>query len=80
MKYYGCKYSLSTGSIKEFDGHQYSNPAYVYDGRGAGAIQHVIGRDAFPNRDDAVGAAKSMRDKKIASLKKQIAKLETLFT
>lgn len=37
-----------------------------------------IGREAFDSRDDAVADAESRRAKKIASLKKQIAKLEKL--
>lgn len=37
-----------------------------------------LGRDAFQQKADALDRAAKMRDKKIASLKKQIAKLEAL--
>jgi hypothetical protein len=40
--------------------------------------QFVVGRDAFLELNDAIAAAYAARDKKIASLKKQIAKLEKL--
>lgn len=39
---------------------------------------YVIGRDAHSTRDAALEAAEAMRIKKIASLKKQIAKLEKM--
>lgn len=37
-----------------------------------------VGRDVFEARADAVSAAEAARTKKIASLKKQLAKLEKL--
>lgn len=38
----------------------------------------TIGRDCFPTEREALSAAEAMRVRKIASLKKQIAKLEKL--
>lgn len=79
MRYYGVKYALSSGQISEFDGHKSGDPDYVYD-RGIlfSPRWYLIGRDAFTNRDDAVKAAIAKRDKKIESLRAQIAKLEAM--
>lgn len=39
---------------------------------------HYIGKEAFKRREDAVADAEKRRAKKLASLRKQIAKLEAL--
>ena len=39
---------------------------------------YQVGRDVHETREAALAAAESMRTKKIASLKKQVAKLEAL--
>lgn len=39
---------------------------------------HPIGKEAFERREDAVADAVKRRDRKLASLRKQIAKLEAL--
>lgn len=41
-------------------------------------VSFVVGREAFTDRADAVADAEARRAKRIASLKKQIAKLEKL--
>ena len=74
--YWLAKYALN-GGVKEI----------VHTGR-ASAGGHIypqgtrhsykIGKDVFESRGAAVAAAETMRLKKIASLKKQLAKLEKL--
>lgn len=41
-------------------------------------LYFTLGRDAHRTREEAVAAAKKLREKRIASLRKQIAKLEKL--
>lgn len=76
MKLYTTKYCLSDGAIDEkecdIDGD------YAYWKEGYRRIQFRIGRDAFTDRTDAAKAASAMRDKKIASLRKQIVKLDKM--
>lgn len=70
------KYALSSGVTE----HQ----AEIRDGRaypGAPFMSFVgfqMGRDAHETRDAAIAAAEVARKKKVASLKKQLAKLESL--
>ncbi len=71
------KYALSDGIQKQGSGN-----VNEYDGKkwvsyGSYSILK-IGRDAFSNEADAKADAEVRRQKKIASLKKQIAKLEKL--
>ena len=74
--YWLAKYSL-TGGIKELS-HvaRVSDNGYIYL-QGTWEI-YKIGKEVFENRYEAVAAAETMRLKKIASLKKQLAKLEKL--
>ncbi|WP_065091521.1 hypothetical protein [Rhizobium leucaenae] len=76
MKYYATKYCLSDGEIdeKECEG----DDDYVYWRSGHNSIQYRVGRDAFVDHSDAAKAASAVRDKKVASLRKQIAKLEKM--
>lgn len=55
-----------------------SSPEYAYDARpgSSGWTSFKIGRDLHETYQQAVTAAEQARTKKIASLKKQIAKLE----
>jgi hypothetical protein len=79
MKIWISKYALS-GGITE---HECSPPNdgsdYVHPGKPfATYVSFKLGRDAHTTREDAVKAADAARIKKIASMRKQIAKLEKL--
>lgn len=79
MRVFVTKYALSMGDIEDIEVRQplANSPDYV--SRADGTYRgHRLGIDAFERREDAVVAANTARDKKIASLKKQIAKLEAL--
>lgn len=76
MRYFVTKYAVSSGFI-------YIKECQSPDGKYAYSVeryrqQFVIGSDAFEHEADAVAAANAARLKKIASLKKQIAKLEKM--
>lgn len=77
-KVFITNYALTKGIIeKEAEIHSYrdgSKYAYV---RGE-FIGYRMTKEAFYNHEDAVRKAEEMKQKKIASLKKQIAKLEKL--
>jgi hypothetical protein len=74
---YVTKYALSAG-IKEmqleYDGSRYCNEI----GSGIFRFFGRLGRDCFRSHFEAKERAEEMRKDKIASLKKQIAKLEKL--
>ncbi len=76
-KVYITKYALSTG-IEEIETELYKSHidnryyAQVYYNR------YYIGSEAFTIESQAIEKAEEMRIKKIASLKKQIEKLEKL--
>lgn len=76
-KVYITKYALSKG-IEKVDTELYksaiSNEYYTREGYNC----YFIGRDAFTIESQAIDKAEEMRVKKIASLKKQIEKLEKL--
>lgn len=74
---YISKYALSTG-IQEKEVETYDNIYARETGSVFGRFFGRIGRDCHKTREEAVAKAKSMRKAKIASLKKQIAKLESL--
>lgn len=76
-KFYVTKYALSSGVV-EMDLNVTFGTSSVEYLRGGNWASFVRGRDAFENRDDAVKAANAARVKKIASLQKQIKKLEKL--
>lgn len=73
--YYVAKYALNSGGVAPIewsrepdeDGDIFINGAHLR-----------MGRDIFLNRGDAVAAADKLRLQKIASLKKQIANLESM--
>lgn len=79
MKVFATKYALSIG-IEEFETDwSEKNPSMVGKKNTHGlAYYHGEGRDWHRTRDAAVKRANAMRVKKIASLKKQIDKLEAL--
>ena len=76
MKYWCTKYALSKGLLGidcDPDLH-----GYVYfSNRGLKTLCKV-GRDIFNSKEDAISNAKSMQKTKIASLKKQMARVEGL--
>lgn len=75
-KVFITKYALSEG-IQEIDAVIYEinpNVIYVY----YNCQFFCIGKSAFLDKADAIKKAKEMRKKKIASLKKQISKLEKM--
>lgn len=76
-KYYVTKYALSDG-IEEMELRPSIAPNSDGYLCGEGWSSFKLGRDAFETRDDAVKAANAARIKKIASLQKQIEKLEKL--
>jgi len=70
------KYALTDGIEEETargDGHD----DYVFVS-GRLWSSYKLGRDVHLTREDAVRAAEAMRKKKIASLRKQIEKMEAL--
>lgn len=79
MKVFATKYALSAG-IEEFDAdYSESYPSMVAKktGRWHTSTYHGEGKDWHRTREAAVKRANQMRAAKIASLKKQIAKLES---
>lgn len=78
MRYFACKYALSYGAIREFESDDTPDKEYAYDRRSSAWAQYKVGRDAFVTEAEAKAAANKLRLKKIASLKKQIEKLERL--
>lgn len=76
--YYLTKYAM-VDAIKIAPGRpSESNPAYITNDEGANWFFLKLGRDIFENEDDARARAEQMRKRRIASLKKQIAKLEAM--
>lgn len=72
--FYLAKYALSVG-IKEVQGVR--NDDYVYGLDGFLSFHSFrIGRDIFESRAEAVAQANKLRTAKLASLKRQIKKLE----
>tara|TARA_R110000823_G_C15721597_1_gene478718 strand:- start:366 stop:611 length:246 start_codon:yes stop_codon:yes gene_type:complete len=77
MKIWISKYALSAGITE----HECEPPDEGSDRVCPGApfmsfASFKLGRDAHVSRDDAVKAAESARTKKIASVRKQITRLE----
>lgn len=78
-KVFITKYALTSG-IKEVETEIHKSifkdfPNYI---RNSAYRFHYIGKDAFLNKSEALQKAENMRKKKIASLRKQIEKLEKL--
>jgi hypothetical protein len=71
---YSTKYALS-GGIKEFEPSKAFDNQFVYDGP---YTFLKIGRDAFHTFDEARADAEKRRQKRIASLRKQIKALEAM--
>ena len=76
MKIWITKYALS-GGISEHEAEIRGSSAYP--GKPfASYVGFTIGTDAHVTKEAAVAAAEKMRVKKIASVKKQLVKLENL--
>lgn len=78
-KVFITKYALTSG-IREIEADIHKSTFnnqndYVRDGSFS---FHYIGKDAFTEKSEALKKAEDMRKKKIASLRKQIEKLEKL--
>lgn len=73
MKMWISAYALSSG-IRNEEGHLNTDGDYFTSGLGF----YPVGKHAHETRDAALAAAEAARIKKIASLKKQIAKLEKM--
>ena len=79
MKIWISKYALSGGITEHECEHPKADGAYVYPGKPfAGYVGFKLGRDAHTTPEEAAKAAEAARTKKIASLRKQIAKLEKM--
>lgn len=70
-----AKYALTAGITEEVVGSASGGFAYMEN---RSWNSYKVGRDVFANYTDALTAAEAMRQKKLDSLRKQIAKLEKL--
>lgn len=76
VKVWLSKYALTT-NIQEYEAkveHGKAYPGHPF----MSFVGFTIGKEAHLSRQEAVAAAENARKKKIAALKKQIAKLEAL--
>lgn len=82
MKVYVTKYAMTQGILGPFDVIESNadEDKYVFVRRSPGAYKEFfsLGTNAFECLDDAKDAAEAMRQKKLASLRKSIAKIEAL--
>jgi len=77
-KYYITRYALSKGISHEECKVSQSDKGYAILSGTWSSQFFKIGKEAFESFDDARKIAIEMRDKKIKSLKKQLASLERL--
>lgn len=78
MKVWITKYALTDGII-EATGYKFEETRYeVYNEKGEYCGSFRPGKYLFMDKQSAVKKAEEMRQKKIASLKKQIEKLERM--
>ena len=75
MKYYITKYAVTDGIFVRDCEPPKDGREYIFPG---GYDVFRVGKNAFTSQSDAIEVANKDRDKKIASLKKQIAKLEKM--
>jgi hypothetical protein len=79
MKIWISKYALSGGITEHECEPPKDGSAYVYPGKPfAGYVSFTLGRDAHTTPEEAAKAADASRVKKIASIRKQLAKLEKM--
>lgn len=78
MKVWITKYALTQG-IFEKEAKECDRPGMISIDEGYGCVYfHDEGKDWCRTRESAIKRAEEMRQKKIASLKKQIKKLEEM--
>lgn len=78
MKVFITKYALTSG-IKEIEAEETTIPGMIKDtGQRFTSMYHTEGKDWHRTIESAVKRAEDMRDRKIASLKKQLGKLENM--
>lgn len=75
---YVTKYALSKGHILRREGECQPSDPTRFRQEGAWVPSMRVGREVFFHEDEAMARADEMRTEKIASLKKQIARLEKL--
>jgi hypothetical protein len=73
MKYFSTKYCLIDG-IKEISADEPNHDGLLR----IGYIIHHLGKDCFSNMEDAKAEAEKRRQAAIRSVKKRLAKLESL--
>jgi protein subunit release factor A len=78
MKVYITKYALTSGILEIEARNGTAENMVCYRSKGASYDQYAHGNDWHVDIDSAKAKAEQMRQAKIASLKKQIAKLEKL--
>ena len=76
--FYLIRYALSEGVIAEVRGYEGSYESKGWFDVNNNWTSFKLGRDIFRDRNDAVAQVEVMRKKKIASLQKQIQKLEAM--
>lgn len=76
-EFYVTKYALS-GGIERRTLRVHENGRNVFSFDSGQHVWCVLGRDAFEKYDDAVADAERRRQKKVASMRKQIERLERL--
>lgn len=78
MTVWVIKYALTHG-IESIQVDRDGDSKYVFErSRGFASNIYTLGKDVFETEEEAKAAARLLRDKKIASLKRQIKKLEAL--
>lgn len=78
IEVYSIRGALRNGRVTKVVAEPDQSGDYVWVGIGWGMHLLKLGRDAFLSEKDACGAARAKRDKKIAALEKQIAKLRNM--
>lgn len=78
MKIWISKYALSGGITEHECDPPKDGSYYVYPRGETEYVSFKLGRDAHATPEEAAQAAEAARVKKIASMRKQIAKLEKL--
>ena len=76
---YVTKYCLTKGIVKLTD-YEFSSDGQYCSVKSWYSLYVRIGQDAFFSTTEAIVRAEEMRDAKIASLKKQLSKLEKMTT
>ena len=77
MKFYVTKYALTSG-IREVEADEPSDGSAYISVKEWHFACFALGRDAFRTREEAEARAVVMAKKKLANLRKQIAKVEHL--